>query len=100
MTMAGDIILIPTSGHTEAHISVILESPDVRYFFAGDTSYNQDLMLRGKIDGVSAKAKDVYETIQNIQRFTATGPTIYLPSHDPDSEKHLVNKEETYVMSR
>jgi len=93
MTKAGDIILVPTSGHTEAHISVILETPDVKYFFAGDTSYNQDLMLRGKIDGVSAKAKDAYETIQNIQWFTATEPTIYLPSHDPASEKRLVNKE-------
>jgi N-acyl homoserine lactone hydrolase len=93
MTKAGDIILVPTSGHTEAHISVILATPDVKYFFAGDTSYNQDLMLRGKIDGVSANAKDAYETIQNIQRFTATEPTIYLPSHDPASEKRLVNKE-------
>jgi N-acyl homoserine lactone hydrolase len=93
MTKAGDIILVPTSGHTEAHISVILEASDVKYFFAGDTSYNQDLMLRGKIDGVSAKAKDAYKTIQNIQQFTATEPTIYLPSHDPDSEKRLVNKK-------
>jgi glyoxylase-like metal-dependent hydrolase (beta-lactamase superfamily II) len=95
MTKAGDIILVLTSGHTEAHISVILETPDVKYFFAGDTSYNQDLMLRGKIDGVSAKAKDAYETIQNIQRFTATEHAIYLPSHDPDSEKRLVNNEVT-----
>jgi N-acyl homoserine lactone hydrolase len=93
MTKAGDIILVPTSGHTEAHISVILETPDVKYFFAGDTSYNQDLMLRGKIDGVSANARDAYETIQNIQYFTATEPAIYLPSHDPDSEKRLVNNE-------
>jgi N-acyl homoserine lactone hydrolase len=93
MTKAGDIILVPTSGHTEAHISVILETPDVNYFFAGDTSYNQDLMLRGKIDGVSVKAREAYETIQNIQRFTTTEPTVYLPSHDPDSEKRLVNNE-------
>jgi|SRR5919106_2545921 glyoxylase-like metal-dependent hydrolase (beta-lactamase superfamily II) len=97
MTNAGDIILVPTSGHTEAHISVVLETPDVKYFFAGDTSYNQDLMLRGKIDGVSANAKDAYETIQNIQQFTATEPTIYLPSHDPDSEKRLVNNDEVTV---
>ena len=93
VTKAGDIILVPTSGHTEVHISVILETPDVNYFFAGDTSYNQDLMLRGKIDGVSVKAKDAYETIQNIQQFTATAPTVYLPSHDHDSEKRLVNNE-------
>jgi glyoxylase-like metal-dependent hydrolase (beta-lactamase superfamily II) len=93
MTEAGDIILVPTSGHTETHISVILKTRDVNYFFAGDTSYNQDLMLRGKIDGVSVKAKDAYETIQNIQRFTTTEPVIYLPSHDPASEKRLVNKE-------
>lgn len=93
MTEAGDIILVPTSGHTEAHISVILETPDVKYFFAGDTSYNQNLMLRGKIDGVSVKAKDAYQTIQNIQLLTAAEPTVYLPSHDPESEKRLINNE-------
>jgi N-acyl homoserine lactone hydrolase len=95
MTKAGDIILVPTSGHTEAHISVILETSDFKYFIAGDTSYNQDLMLRGKIDGVSVNAKGAYVTIQNIQRFTATEHAIYLPSHDPDSEKRLVNNEVT-----
>lgn len=52
-------------------------------------------MLRGKICGVSAKAKGACETIQNIQRFTATEPAIYLPSHDPDSERRLVNNEVT-----
>lgn len=93
MTKAGDIILVPTSGHTEAHISVILETPDLNYFFAGDTSYTQELMLRGKIDGVSSKSKDAYETIQNIQQFTTTEPTIYLPSHDPDSKRRLINRE-------
>jgi glyoxylase-like metal-dependent hydrolase (beta-lactamase superfamily II) len=93
MTEAGDIVLVPTSGHTEAHISVILKTADVKYFFAGDTSYNQDLMLRGKIDGVSVKTKDAYETIQNIQLLTATEPTVYLPSHDPESERRLINNE-------
>jgi glyoxylase-like metal-dependent hydrolase (beta-lactamase superfamily II) len=95
ITKAGDIILVPTSGHTEAHISVVLETSDFKYFFAGDTSYNQDLMLRGKIDGVSANANAAHETIQNIQRFTTIEPVVYLPSHDPDSEKRLVNDEVT-----
>ena len=52
MTKADHIILVPTSGHTEAHISVILKTPDLNYFFAGDTSYTQELMLGGNIDGV------------------------------------------------
>ena len=90
---AGDIILVPRSGHTEAHISVILKTPDLNYLFAGDTSYTQELMLRGKIDGVSSRAKDAYETIHNIQQFTATVPTVYMPSHDPASDKRLDNKE-------
>ncbi|MGI0026133.1 MAG: N-acyl homoserine lactonase family protein, partial [Nitrososphaera sp.] len=100
MTKGGDIILVPTSGHTEAHISVILETPDINYFFAGDTSYNQDLMLRGKIDGVSASAKEAYETIHNIQQFTAAEPTVYLPSHDPNSEGRLNNKEVVVATTR
>ena len=43
------------------------ETPDLNYFFACDTAYNQELMLRGKIDEVSSKAKVAHETIQDIQ---------------------------------
>ncbi len=32
LTHAGDVIIVPTSGHTEAHISVILQNSDRTYF--------------------------------------------------------------------
>ena len=54
LTQAGDVVAVATPGHTADHISVIVEDGDTTFFLAGDTSYNEKLMLAGKLDGVSA----------------------------------------------
>lgn len=87
-----DIIIVPTFGHTDTHISVILNS-DVNYFFAGDSSYNQENMLLEKVDGVSMNDEIALRTLRNIKRFSKDNPAVYLPSHDPDSGKRFANKE-------
>jgi len=52
LTRQGDILIVPTPGHTPHHISVVVGgSPTL--FLAGDTSYNQQLLIEGKVDGVS-----------------------------------------------
>ncbi len=92
LTQAGDVLLAPTSGHTEAHISVILCENGLTYFFAGDTSYTQQLMLDQKIDGVSLDAPSARRTLQHIRQLAEQMPLIYLPSHDPESAERLENK--------
>ena len=47
LTAAGDVIIVPTPGHTMGHVSVIVRLAEVTYFLAGDTSYTQALMLKG-----------------------------------------------------
>ena len=33
------------------------------------------------------------DTMQNILSFASQRPTVYLPTHDPNSEERLKNKE-------
>lgn len=89
LTKAGDIDLVCTPGHTRGHISVVLHDSDHDIFFAGDTSYTEDLMLSGIVDGVSPDDNLALKTLKDIREFMASRPTIYLPSHDPGSVERL-----------
>ena len=48
LTEAGDVTLVPVPGHTPGQIGVLVEDGDHTVFLAGDSSYTQELMLRGK----------------------------------------------------
>jgi N-acyl homoserine lactone hydrolase len=82
-TRDGDVIIVPTPGHTQNHVSVIVQDGDVSLFLAGDTSYDEALMLAGKVDGVSSNAAVTGATLANIRAFATQRPTVYLPTHDP-----------------
>jgi glyoxylase-like metal-dependent hydrolase (beta-lactamase superfamily II) len=92
LNKAGDIIAIATPGHTADHISILVRDDDVSYFLAGDASYNEDLMLAGKIDGVSPNEKISIATLRAIKRLTEDHPTVYLPTHDPLSATRLASR--------
>jgi N-acyl homoserine lactone hydrolase len=89
LTQAGDVVLVPTPGHTVGHLSVIVHETDQEVFFAGDTSYNQQLMLDGVVDGVAPDPAVAALTLGRIRKYLSQRPTIYLPSHDLDSRKRL-----------
>jgi glyoxylase-like metal-dependent hydrolase (beta-lactamase superfamily II) len=62
-------------------------------FIAGDTSYNQPLLIAGKIDGVSPNENDARATLAaKIAALAKERPLVYLPSHDPQSEERLRNR--------
>ena len=92
VTAKGDVKVVPTQGHTPAHVSVIVTLEDVNYFLAGDTSYSEENLLRKIPDGVSPDPNQAVETMQNILSFAKQRPTVYLPSHDPNSELRLKNR--------
>lgn len=91
-----DIIIVPTFGHTGTHISVIVKNEGLNYFLAGDSSYNQQNMLIEQVDGVSLNNNVALNTLKNIKHFSKLNPTIYLPSHDPDSANRLKNNETVF----
>jgi N-acyl homoserine lactone hydrolase len=89
LTRAGDVVLVPTPGHTDGHLSVIVHETDQDVFLAGDTSYTQQLMMDGVVDGVAPDPAVAALTLGRIRKYLSDRPTIYLPSHDPDSRRRL-----------
>jgi glyoxylase-like metal-dependent hydrolase (beta-lactamase superfamily II) len=92
LTEAGDIIAVATPGHTANHISVLVQDGDTTLFLAGDTSYDESLMLSGRVDGISASDRVAGSTLSSIKDFVQKRPSIYLPTHDPQSAARLVNR--------
>lgn len=92
LTAKHDVVIVPTSGHTPAHVSVIAMNHDLSYFLAGDTTYTEQLLLRKQVDGVSPDERISLQTMNKILQYAQRTPTIYLPSHDPDSAKRLADE--------
>jgi glyoxylase-like metal-dependent hydrolase (beta-lactamase superfamily II) len=95
LTKAGDVMIVPTPGHTPGHMSVILQENGYSYFFAGDTSYTEQTMLNQVVDGVTPDPETARVTLDRILRFVQQANTIYLPSHDPDSANRLMDRSLT-----
>ena len=92
LTHAGDIVAVATPGHTADHVSILVQEDDTTFFLAGDTSYNESLMLAGRVDGVSPDERTSSSTLNAIRGFAETHPTVYLPTHDPQSATRLANR--------
>jgi N-acyl homoserine lactone hydrolase len=89
LTDARDVIAVGTPGHTADHVSVIVVLEGITYVIAGDASYTEALMLAGQIDGVSAHDATALTTLRMLKRLAAERPTVYLPTHDPESAQRL-----------
>lgn len=89
ITNTGDVIAVPTPGHTPSHLSVVVRDGDRQIFLAGDASYLESTMLRGAVDGVSRNEAQARSTLAAIRSLCAQSPTVYLPAHDPQSVKRL-----------
>jgi glyoxylase-like metal-dependent hydrolase (beta-lactamase superfamily II) len=93
LTDAGDVTLVPVPGHTPGQIGVLVDEGDQTVFLAGDSSYTQDLMLRGKVDGVGSDEEAERLTHERIRAFTAANPTVYLVAHDQQSGARLAERQ-------
>jgi glyoxylase-like metal-dependent hydrolase (beta-lactamase superfamily II) len=91
LTERGDVVVLPTPGHTPHHVSALV-SGDPSYLIAGDTSYNQALLVAGKVDGVSPDPSVSKRTLARILPLAEQRPLVSLPSHDPESATRLANR--------
>lgn len=89
LTKAGDVIALPTPGHTPHHVSVAVVEDDAVTFLAGDTSYGEDQMLAGIVDGVSPDDDEASRTLGAIRALARERRVVYLPTHDPDAARRL-----------
>lgn len=92
LTDAGDVTLVPVPGHTPGQIGVLVDEGDQTVFLAGDSSYTQDLMLRGKVDGVGADDEAERLTHERIRAYATAHPTVYLVAHDPATAARLAER--------
>jgi glyoxylase-like metal-dependent hydrolase (beta-lactamase superfamily II) len=93
LTRRGDVVVVPTPGHTPNHVSVVVLG-DMSFFLAGDVSFTQQLLLDGKVGGVTRKDAVALATQDRILALAEERPLVYLPSHDPESEARLLNQIE------
>jgi glyoxylase-like metal-dependent hydrolase (beta-lactamase superfamily II) len=91
VTPDGNVVIVPTPGHTPGHASAIVVDGGVCHFLAGDTSYTQQALIERKVDGVSPNEAVSLRTMQNIMWLAQERPMVYLPTHDPDSANRLAN---------
>jgi N-acyl homoserine lactone hydrolase len=92
LTDSGDVTLVPVPGHTPGQIGVLVDEGDQTVFLAGDSSYTQDLMLRGKVDGVGADDEAERLTHERIRAYATAHPTVYLVAHDPETGTRLTER--------
>jgi N-acyl homoserine lactone hydrolase len=92
LTGAGDVTLVPVAGHTPGQLAVLVEDGDRTVFIAGDSSYTEDAMLSGRVDGVGADEDAERLTHERIRAYAAETPTVYLPSHDPETAARLAER--------
>jgi N-acyl homoserine lactone hydrolase len=86
----GRIVVVDTPGHTPGHVSVICIDDSGRHvMLAGDTTDSLEQLHALRVDAVAPDPKVHIATMKTILAHCAKHPTIYLPSHDPESAARL-----------
>jgi N-acyl homoserine lactone hydrolase len=86
----GRIVAVDTPGHTPGHIAVICVDDAGRHvMLAGDASDTLEQLQARRPDAIGPDPKAHVATLERILAHCARHPTVYLPCHDPDSERRL-----------
>lgn len=90
LTDDGRIVLVGTEGHSPGHVSVICIDDHGRHvMLAGDTSDSLEQLHALRPDAIAQKPEVYVETLRRILEHGREHPTVYLPSHDPESVARL-----------
>lgn len=89
----GRIVAVSTPGHTVGHISVLCVDDDGRHvLLAGDVSDSEEQLRALRPGGADAKPKDSITSMRTILAHAKQHPTVYLPSHDPETVTRLADR--------
>ena len=97
LTEAGDVVVVPTPGHSYGHQSVLLEGGDQTLFFAGDVTYDERQLLEGEVSGINVGVDATKASMAATRAYLAATPSVYLPSHDPQSLQRLQRLQTTEI---
>jgi glyoxylase-like metal-dependent hydrolase (beta-lactamase superfamily II) len=84
------IVAVESPGHTPGHISVICVDDEGRHvMLAGDATDTLEQLHARRADAIGPDPKVHIATLERILAHCREHPTIYLPSHDPQSAERL-----------
>jgi glyoxylase-like metal-dependent hydrolase (beta-lactamase superfamily II) len=84
------IVAVATPGHTPGHVSVICVDDEGRHvMLAGDVTDSLEQLQALRADAIGPDPKIHVQTLKRILSHCAQHPTIFLPSHDPESAARL-----------
>lgn len=81
ITKDGNLVVVPTPGHSMGHQSVLVKNGKTTVIIAGDLTYNE-ATLRKEIPDVVLMNKAAQETVKTVHQYVKNNPSIYLSSHD------------------
>jgi N-acyl homoserine lactone hydrolase len=86
----GRIVAVETPGHTPGHISVIcIDDAGRHVMLAGDVSDSLEQLHARRADAIGPNPQAHVATLETILAHCAEHPTVYMPSHDPESAARL-----------
>jgi N-acyl homoserine lactone hydrolase len=92
LTDDGRVVAVGTPGHTPGHISVICVDDEGRHvMLAGDATDTLEQLHARRPDAVGPKPSVSIETMDAILAHGRSHPTVFLPSHDPESVARLAS---------
>jgi N-acyl homoserine lactone hydrolase len=86
----GRIVAVDTPGHTPGHISVVCVDDEGRHvLLAGDATDSLEQLRSLRVDALAPKPDVYVRTMETILAHARDHPTVFLPSHDPESAARL-----------
>jgi glyoxylase-like metal-dependent hydrolase (beta-lactamase superfamily II) len=93
LTDDGRVVAVDTAGHSPGHVSIVCIEDDGRHvMLAGDTTDSLEQLRALRADAVAQKAAVHVATMRRILEHGREHPTVYLPSHDPETATRLADR--------
>ena len=97
LTESGDVIVVPTSGHTPGHQSVIVREEDALVCLAGDVTFTESQLLNDDVVGIALDGRTSRQSAAKIRRLLERERVVYLPTHDPGTKYRLEERVPTTI---
>lgn len=95
LTNKKDLVIVETQGHTRGHSSIVLKLNENKFvFFAGDVTYNVEKLIEKVFSATTKDYKKNIISCDKILNFANENSIIFLPSHDNENGKRLMNETE------
>jgi N-acyl homoserine lactone hydrolase len=100
LTKAGDVLIVPTAGHSYGHQSVLLLDNDRSYLLAGDVVFDERQLQERELAGIVNNIGQSRASLETVREYVSKNPTVLLPSHDPASLARLGDQQITKIEKR